>query len=155
MRGDGGYIVAAPSPHPSSRRYQWTPGQPAPTPWPAWTAAHPNPTRAPSASPEADRTAGYVRAAVDGETARIARSQPGARNATLNRAAFSLGTVGADVLNPETAASALQAAANAARIPSREAERTIRSGLDAGRHRPRPPDGTSRLAASDVDAGRG
>jgi hypothetical protein len=39
VRGDGGYVVVAPSVHPSGRRYEWQSDPHSIEPWPAWLQA--------------------------------------------------------------------------------------------------------------------
>lgn len=139
VRGDGGYIVAAPSSHRSGDRYRWDPHSPTVRAAPSCTLCV---QRRSSVGTEARGVtgSGYAQRAVDGELARIATSVEGVRNDTLNRAAFSLGTLvgaGAGALNRPDVETALVGAAEAAGIPGREATRTIRSGLDAGESRPR------------------
>jgi hypothetical protein len=86
----------------------------------------------------------YVRAALDGETARVASAEPGNRNHTLFTAAANLGQlVGADLLDDSVAGEALLTAASrhigVDHFTRREAERTIASGLATGRRQPRQP----------------
>jgi len=77
-------------------------------------------------------------AALRDETRLVAAAQPGTRNDTLNRAAFSLGQlVAAGLLQPLAAASTLASAAERAGLPADEARRTIGSGLAAGARLPR------------------
>lgn len=145
VRGDGGYIVAAPSSHDSGGRYQWDPLSPTLRAAPSCTL---RPESRSSTSTDTRRPArrgagtGYAQRALDGELARITTAAEGVRNDTLNRAAFSLGTlVGAGALDRPDVENALSSAAEAVGIPAREADRTIRSGLDAGESRPRPAAG--------------
>ncbi|MDQ2839330.1 MAG: bifunctional DNA primase/polymerase [Actinomycetota bacterium] len=146
VRGDGGYIVAAPSSHRSGDRYRWDPH--SPTMWAAPGCTLHVQRRPPSEGAGGARGvagSGYAQRAVHGELARLATAVDGVRNDTLNRAAFSLGTlIGAGGLNRPDVESALAGAADAAGIPVGEAARTIRSGLDAGESRPRHRDGDSR-----------
>lgn len=143
LRGEGGYVVAAPSPHPSGARYAWV-ADPSPlAPLPSWIAAPPPPTPTPLG---VDRTPSYARHALEAECDRVARAALGARNDTLNRAAFSLGTlVGAGALEEGTVVEALANAAiraglaTRAPLPTDEITATIASGLAAGRSRPRAP----------------
>ncbi|MEV7382103.1 bifunctional DNA primase/polymerase [Streptomyces lydicus] len=81
---------------------------------------------------------GYVAAAVEAELRAVAEAQPGTRNETVNRAAFSLGTLcGAGRLDRGQVADVLADAARHAGLPDREAMAAIRSGLDAGGRHPR------------------
>ncbi|PRY00431.1 bifunctional DNA primase/polymerase [Allonocardiopsis opalescens] len=85
----------------------------------------------------------YAAAALRREAEQVADTKPGARHHTLNRAAFSLGTlVGAGTLPREAVEDALRDAALAANRygdPNtvREINAIIRSGLTAGMARPR------------------
>jgi hypothetical protein len=75
---------------------------------------------------------------VDDECRAVASAPEGQRNDALNRAAFALGTlVGAHALSRREAEARLMGAAYACGLDQREAEATIRSGLDAGEQHPR------------------
>jgi hypothetical protein len=77
-------------------------------------------------------------AALRAETFRVAAAQPGTRNDTLNRAAFSLGQlVAAGLLPPIPVITGLIGAAVHAGLPEDEASRTVRSGLAGGARKPR------------------
>lgn len=161
-RGDGGYVIAAPSIHPSGRRYAWVDGRkPSEIGFaqaPEWLLAglvRQKPERAapaglerphPGAIPDA-----WVRGAVDGEFQRVARAAPGSRNATINEAAFRLGQlVGAGVLDEPTAKRTLEAAADACGALADERDKTlgtIARGLAAGFENPRD---LSQVGASRV-----
>ncbi|MEU4210009.1 bifunctional DNA primase/polymerase [Streptomyces sp. NPDC026206] len=81
---------------------------------------------------------GYVATAVENELRAVAEAQPGTRNATLNRAAFNLGTLRVvGHLEHDQLADVLCDAARHAGLPGREAEAAIRSGLSAGERHPR------------------
>ncbi len=140
MRGDGGYIVAAPSSHRTGDRYQWDPHSPTVRTAPSCTLNVQRRSRE-DTDTRHGAGSGYAQRALDGELARIATAAEGVRNDTLNRAAFSLGTlIGAGAMNRPDVENALAGAAEAAGIPPHEASRTIRSGLDAGESRPRRRD---------------
>lgn len=103
-------------------------------PYPADTYAVATPLLPP---PGSQQGTAYAMAARD-ETRRVAAAQPGTRNDTLNRAAFSLGQlVAADLLPPLAVITALASAAQHAGLPGDEALRTIRSGMIAGARKPR------------------
>lgn len=141
LRGEHGYVVAAPSPHPSGRRYAWLPDAESLAPLPSWIGKPPPP---PGAERDVERAPSYARHALEAECDRVARAPRGSRNDTLNRAAFALGTlVGAGVLDEAEVTTALEAAAlhashtNREPLPPEEIAATIASGLRAGRSRPR------------------
>lgn len=156
-RGDGGYVVAHPSIHPSGVQYEWDaiarPSKTPLAPAPAWllallTAPKKLSEVAAPRSPAGERPAvdvggdKWVKAAVDGEYDRAALAPPGQRNKDLNTAAFKLGQlVGGGVLVEATARSTLQAAAEksgwAADEGAAAVEAVIDSGLAAGMKSPR------------------
>lgn len=135
VRGDGGYIIAPPSPgyaivddSPLAELPQWLLNA---------ILRREREVRRPPPDPGIIPDA-YVRAAVDAETRAVANASEGSRNDTLNRAAFALGQlVGAHALGRREAESRLLAAALTCGLDHREADATIRSGLDAGEQHPR------------------
>ena len=170
VRGDGGQVVLAGGIHPETqRRYEWVPGR-SPTDVPlAPFEALPEQWRAmmltppPEPKPEIPRASQPERgqfaptgtrralAALAGEVDAVARADKGTRNDTANRAAFNLGTlIGAGELLRRDAEEALMGAARVCGLPEEEARATIRSGLDAGEKRPRPPTGRFHGAVDDA-----
>lgn len=80
----------------------------------------------------------YAAAALSGEVESVRSAEPGGRNRTLNRAAFSLGQlVAGGLLDRADVEEALLDAARGCGLGSREALATIRSGIEAGIERPR------------------
>lgn len=79
----------------------------------------------------------YLAAALAAEVEKVAAAVEGTRNATLNEAAFSLGTLVAAGLDESTIRAELTEAATAAGLDSREIDRTIGSGIGAGMAEPR------------------
>jgi hypothetical protein len=141
LRGDGGYIVAAPSGHESGARYRWLEGVTRLAAFPRWIVEPSSPSARKDPGhpvPPVARSLGFAPAALAGEVRRVAAAEEGVRNDTLNRAAFALGTlVGAGALDHDHVRAALAQAAAGVGISSREATRTIASGLNAGIARPR------------------
>ncbi len=158
LRGDGGYVVAPPSVHPSGRVYAFAPGcgldtpvsEPAPSlqalirgDVPATTApasaavlnfadARPQST---AASPAIDR---HAASALEREIGRVVSADEGTRNNVLNEAAFNIGQlVGAGSLSRSEVERRLLAAALRSGLSDAEATATIQSGLAAGMASPR------------------
>jgi len=140
VRADGGYVIGDGS-RIGERAYTAR-DERTPVQLPAWIAGLLT-ERPPAGSnlpvPRGGtRGTAYAMAALRDEARLVAAAQPGTRNDTLNRAAFSLGQLVAAGLLPQMAvASALADAAERAGLPADEARRTIRSGLAAGARRPR------------------
>lgn len=146
-RGDGGYILVAPSVHPSGQRYHF-PDHHLPYPMPGWLLRQLRPMPQPKAN---SPTAGvhydgdidaYARAALEAEVHAVGNAASGTRNDTLNVAAFNLGQlVAIGVLDGEQVAEALFEASEACDLVADDgagsAHKTIRSGLTAGQRAPR------------------
>jgi hypothetical protein len=159
VRGDGGYIVVPPSLHAVGHRYQWT-GRTPPARAPGWLLAlldrsrgseHRPPREVrPTALPAGGRARRYAAAAMHDELSRLAAAVEGARNATLNRAAFSLGQlVAVGLLDHDHVAAELERVATGLGLGEREIQRTVASGLGAGLDQPRavPELAVARAAA--------
>jgi putative DNA primase/helicase len=85
-----------------------------------------------------ERQGNYAEAALSSELERLRHASAGSRNDTLNKCAFRLGQlVGADLLNRGRVESAMASAAREIGLGDKEAQATIRSGLDAGMSQPR------------------
>jgi hypothetical protein len=144
IRADGGYVVGAGS-RIGPRAYAVRGDVlPLTLPFPGWLArllaGDPGPPEATGsvALPDGDQGRAYALAALREERRRVAAAQPGTRNDTLNRAAFSLGQlVAARLLLPLPVMTALADAAAYAGLPDDEARRTISSGMAAGAKKPR------------------
>jgi hypothetical protein len=91
----------------------------------------------------------YAVTALTQEAARVESATVGTRNDTLNRAAYSLGTlVGGGILERSEVEAELTQAALAAGLDARGTASTLRSGLTAGIARPRRPAGFGASAAA-------
>ena len=146
-----GCIVVPPSLHGSGQQYVWEPdsdpGEAPVGPCPPWLLAliRPAPRKlapALAARPVDGKSnrhlTAYVEKALKDEIAAVQSAPAGARNDTLNRAAFNLGQfVGGGYLDRATAEHELTAAATAAGLGEREIATTLRSGLDKGIAQPR------------------
>lgn len=150
-RGRGGYVVAPPSRHVSGTAYSWLNFFAEPVPWPDILSTLMDPPQ-PQASvtvpavPAADLwlryggggSEGYAAAALAGEVERVRQAAEGARNATLNVAAFNLGTlVAVGMLDADQVANQLEAAAVSTGLSLAETRATVRSGLRSGARHPR------------------
>jgi hypothetical protein len=139
-RGDGGYIVVAPS-QVNGKEYRWGGKQP-PEPIPGWLVTMvrkplPKPMRPIAA---AERTK-YAERALTLGCERVAAAGEGTRNDTLNREAFSLGTiVGAGMLGQEDVRNHLLEAAVACGLTAREAAHVIDRAIPDGMLHPRQVD---------------
>jgi putative DNA primase/helicase len=92
------------------------------------------------ASASSEATIRWAAAALDGEVAKVRAAREGARNNTLNDAAFALGQlVSGGYLTEDDVMASLVDAARGAGLPEREARITAESGMMAGREHPRHP----------------
>lgn len=158
VRGDGGYVIVAPSSHPSGNRYQWkTPSRNGegetcggmimpPPPWlldlvkhekpPVKKAIHKMGRKQTRTNPAALHP--YIQSALKNEIEKVAHAPEGTRNTTLNNAALKLGHyVGSGELDQQTVEDELLAAALRAGLCESEAKKTIESGIRKGKSEPK------------------
>lgn len=140
-RGDGGYVVAPPSVHPSGRPYmaigRWDGIADAPA-WLIGIATHePQASPAPPAAATSDPARQRAEKRLTGLAGKVAMAPEGERNSVLNHAAYTAGRlVGADVLDEPHVVGQLLIAAARAGLEERESRATIASGVGAGRQDP-------------------
>ncbi|MFG1393292.1 DUF3987 domain-containing protein [Xanthobacter agilis] len=165
-RGEGGFVVLAPSARDDGRGYAWVNnplGEADLTDAPDWLLdlidkPPPPPAQAESA-PSAPQPAAddplfplkraYTVAALEREVEAVATAQEGGRNARLNEAAHAIGNyVGSGHLTEAEVHTALTAAALTVGLDAKETRKTIASGIRAGRTKePRwPPEWEAELA---------
>ena len=136
-RGDGGYIVVAPSVV-GDRAYRWA-GKGEPQPIPGWLVVLvrkplPKPRKPIAASERSQYSARALTLGCD----RVASAGEGMRNDTLNREAFSLGTlVGAGMLGEQDVRNHLEEAALACGLTEREIASTLNRAIRDGMAHPR------------------
>jgi hypothetical protein len=158
LRGDGGYVVAAPSRHVSGGVYRWDGDGAVLAACPGWLRAAPSrvfPTGGSARVAPERGGSRYGLAALRAELVGVRAAAVGDRNNRLNRAAFCLGmlTAGGE-LDGSLVEDELVAAATDVGLGETEARASIRSGLIAGarepRHRPLSTPATRRThVASD------
>jgi len=155
VRADGGQVVAVGSIHPDTNKmYRYVPGlTPADVELadlPDWVLKRLQSKRKPSKKKPAKRkrlagdpdTQAYARAALDAEVEAVEKAPKGQRNDTLNRAAFSIGTlIGAGALAERIASATLENAADVAGLIDEDGlaavRATIKSGIESGKLQPR------------------
>ncbi len=144
-RGNGGYVVAPPSIHPSGATYEFAAAR-LPRDIPQWIRD--------LVTPRANNTGGdptmvlghpardaYAKATLSRLYDSVAKAEEGTRNDTLNRAAFSAGNlIAGGVLEEHDVEMTLHAAASAAGLTTNEAQATIHSGVTSGMQHPWTPD---------------
>jgi putative DNA primase/helicase len=165
LRGDGGYVVAPPSIHPSGAEYEWLV-----SPWDAPLAEAPlwlidlvaidddpddteNYTDLYEDPPEYNpppRPASYLETALAGELATLRAARKGHRNDALNKAAFSLGQLISAGLDEHKIINELTRGAHSIGLVDSEIAVTIQSGLAAGNANPRRTDKQVVASVADI-----
>jgi Bifunctional DNA primase/polymerase, N-terminal len=142
VKGEGGYVIAPPSVHPTGALYRWATKLPA-AEAPAWLVELLTPKPRPArptlpAAFVAGTCSRYGQAALNHETSDVATTIEGGRNNRLYMAAARLGElVAGGELDENLVRARLHEAAAAAGLGRAEAELTIISGLKRGFLTPR------------------
>ncbi|RJP75714.1 MAG: DUF3987 domain-containing protein [Candidatus Zixiibacteriota bacterium] len=162
IRGEGGYIVVAPSVHASGKQYTWRPGhgpdEIGMAEAPGWlldlvkskplTATRDLPVTKVSA-PAAESSA-YGLAALDGEIRILLGTPEGQRNDSLNTSAFKLGQlVASGELTESRVVNTLISIGEQMGLTAAETRATLRSGLDDGMKQPRASKEAGETEAAD------
>lgn len=138
--GRRGYIVVAPSLHPSGRRYAWVePDRPVASLPASWLRALARPETRPALAPRrTGRSSAYGRAAMQAELERLLRAREGERNEQLNLCVFRLAQLaaGGELDQAELEAEAT-CVGSLTGLPAVEVRKTVRSALAAGLRSPR------------------
>lgn len=149
VRGDGGFVVAPGSIHPSGSVYEWTnhPAWNEITPMPEWLldrlqGQREAEARTPAPATTAGHTA-YGRRALERELTILRNTPKGSRNHQLNKSSHALAqlTAGGQI-DGQGAKEALRDAALSIGLETDETERTLESGWQAGLQEPRSPQRT-------------
>jgi hypothetical protein len=144
FRGDGGYVVAVGSVHPSGAPYRWLegcgPDKKLINPAPDWliellTSRR---TSSNSNSMPMSTSSAYGVAALERQLGRLVMASKGVRNDALNRAAYSLSPlIYGGELEPSEVITQLLKVARYIGLTDDEIEATIESGITAGSHTPK------------------
>jgi hypothetical protein len=150
IRGEGGQVVFPGSVHPETEAvYEWeeglSPSDLPLVPFPMHLLEPPTPEEPVqrcvhepfSDTVELESLHGYIRAALAREAEVVRQAPEGQRNDTLNRSAFSMGTLAPHGLAQVIAEGMLVAAAVEAGLSLPEAKKTFANGWDSGTQHPR------------------
>ena len=147
-RGEGGYVVVPPSPHPTGKKYKWL-NKAEIAPPPEWLVKL---ILRPKDEPPQRNTYGQI--ALNNELSKLGMASIGSRNDTLNNAAYNLGQlVAGGELDYGAVYSSLLGVALSIGLKEKETKRTIESGMKAGALKPRTGkhNNFENLTDSDID----
>jgi len=152
VRGNGGQVVAVGSVHPKTKKmyryaHDLSPAEVNVQPLPGWITEILLESRPKSGENQPEGNGkresrpsgnGYSSAALSYEAEKVSSANEGERNDTLNRSAFSMGTmIGAGMIDQAEVEAILEDAAVQAGLSINEARQTILSGIKAGIKTPR------------------
>lgn len=138
VRGNGGYVILAPSPHVSGNDYRWL-KRAKPAHAPKWLIdlVHKKPGPGVRHTPTYGTTS-YGQAALANEVITLSSAPDGSRNQTLNDCAFAIAQlVAGGELDEGTARSSLKSMALTVGLDEKETDKTIDSAFKAGFEYPR------------------
>ena len=138
VRGDGGYVILPPSPHPSGGQYQWL-DIINPVLAPDWLSSRAAKEETKEHKPKpTGLNSPYGLAALSEEIIRLSGAGEGERNETLNICAYNLGQlVAGGQLDESQVINALSAMSATIGLGEAESVRTISSGINSGMQKPR------------------
>lgn len=137
VRGDGGYCILPPSPHPSGNNYKWNVKK-KPAQAPDWLVELIKADDHILPITHTYKSSLYGKKALADEVINVSCAGEGTRNDTLNRAAYCIGQlVAGGCLDSGQAFSSLLGAAIASGVGQKEATATINSGFRSGASQPR------------------
>ena len=136
VRGDGGYCILPPSPHPSGGQYKWA-NKADIVHAPEWLARKAESPPEPDISLPAGSSK-YGLGALNQEVIKLSTAGEGNRNEALNSAAFNVGQlIGGGELDHDHAYHSLSAIATTLGLSQSEIKKTLNSGLKSGMQKPR------------------
>ena len=139
VRGNGGYVILPPSPHPSGNQYKWLSAAP-PVPAPTWLINLVKKEPQKKSYPVSGQNNAYGQKALANEIVALSCAGDGGRNDQLNRSAYSLGQlIAGGQLDISSVENSLRGAASGLGLKASEIEKTIASGIRSGMNEPRYP----------------
>jgi len=165
IRGDGGYVIAPGSEHPSGARYSWvdSPEVTALAPMPDWLltriaspgSSTPDVTQPPQPAPllASGVADGHWQRTIDAEVFTLKRARQGERNNELNKSAFVLAQLSAGHgFDWSPVEAKLRQTAIQIGLEAREIEATLRSARRKGFQNPRTMFGAAVSVALEAEA---